>query len=75
MVENLAQLSLDKTTKLKKFESPIQVASAQGRVLWFAIIATSACKKDQWKKNISWLFSKFILKKKLVDYFCPNPTI
>jgi hypothetical protein len=27
-------------------------------VSWFAIIATSTCKKDQWKRTISGLFSK-----------------
>jgi hypothetical protein len=50
MLENFAQLSLDETAELRNFESTW--------ASWFAIIATSTYKKDQWKKNISRLFSK-----------------
>jgi hypothetical protein len=54
MVENLAQPSLDESTKLKKFNS----SDISIRMSRFVVIATYAYKNDQWKRTISGLFSK-----------------
>jgi hypothetical protein len=56
MFENLAQPSLDEIVEFRNFESSTRGINIG--VSCFAIIATSAYKKDQWKRTINQLFSK-----------------